>query len=59
MKKLLFVFFIFVMFSCEKSMIDVQTFEQGDDQNFRLKDSTIVDNPGHKGEDDDNLIIDP
>jgi len=59
MKKLIFVLFVFAMMSCEKAMDDVQPFQTGNEENFRLKDSTINPNLDPNGGDDDEIIIDP
>lgn len=58
MKKLIFVLFIFAMISCEKTM-DVQPFQTGSEENFRLKDTTVVQEPNGGDNDSDDIIIDP
>ena len=59
MKKLIFVLFVFAMMSCEKAMDDVQPFQTGNEENFRLKDSTINPNPDGGNDKDDDIIVDP
>lgn len=60
MKKLLVVFFVFAMFSCEKAMDDVQPFQTENEEFFGLKSDTATStNPNGGTNDDDDLIVDP
>jgi hypothetical protein len=60
MKKLLFVLFVFTMFSCEKAMDDVTPFQTADEDNFRLTEETMNESPILKegNGDEDTGIVD-